>query len=89
MARSIEIPNISQEQASRLRACLGNDPITGFDTDEGTVRGDCVEIGYRYDPASGLLVVTPTTLPEHLQDEDGSALRKMIEIGLDANVSLP
>lgn len=84
MAEKIEIAGVTAEEARRIRAFLGNDPLNGFESDRGTVAGECVEVDYEYDSGSGLLVVQPKRLPPHLQDRDGaaagSALREMIGV---------
>lgn len=90
MGSSLEIRNVTAERAERLRAFLGRDGLQGFEGDVGTVRGDCIEVGYRYDPTTGLLMVEPVRLPAHLQDEEGAepltALRGMLETALDTDV---
>jgi hypothetical protein len=93
MPDKIEIADITPEQEKNLRGFLGNDPLEGFETDKGTVRGDCVEVDYQFDPSSRLLTVTPKRLPEHLQDKDdaepGGALREMLEIARNTQLGRP
>lgn len=86
MADKIEIADVTADQAERLREVLGRDPLAGFDTDSGTVRGDCVEVDYHYDATSGLLVVEPKRLPEHLEN---GKLREMLEITRNAMLGRP
>lgn len=80
MGESLEIQDVTPEAMAQLGRFLGRDRLKGFEGNAGTVTGDCIEVGFEFDPDAGLLEVTPERLPDHLQ-ADG-ALREMLDIAL-------
>jgi len=88
MSGELQIKDVSPEQMERVRAFLRRDHLKGFDGNEGTVRGDCIDVAFRYDPESRLLVVEPERLPEHLEngkpDEPFADLRTMLHVALNS-----
>ncbi len=74
MNESIEIAGVTAKHMEIIGTFLTRSGVVGFSGDEGSVTGDCFAAEYRYDAASGVLVVRPSRLPEAFEKAPAAAV---------------
>ncbi|CAG9257795.1 hypothetical protein [Paraburkholderia unamae] len=60
---SIKLEGVTPEQMAHVARYLERSGVKGFSGNAGALAGDCFKADYRYEPESGILVITPSELP--------------------------
>ena len=71
---SITLDGVTPEQMENAGKYLELNRVTGFSGNSGALVGDCFKAEYSYDPASGILVVTPSELPHAFRKAPAAAV---------------
>lgn len=79
MKDSIEIKDITPAQMEKLARFLAGSDVTGYSGDKGAVKGNCFAAEYNYDPATGVLVVRASELPEAFRKAPAAAVAPAFE----------
>lgn len=59
--------DVSETQLERLKTYLKQNNVNGFEGNTGTVKGNCLEFGFHFNPESKILEIDPKTYPENLE----------------------
>jgi len=64
---NFQFENLTPGNFDKLKAYLRHNNCTGLEGNEGSAIGHCLDLAYRFDPATGTLDLSAQRLPENLQ----------------------